>query len=372
MGAGAHEPMESLREAARRVLTFKMMQVRGYERVAKRAGDERTRTLLVRVSGEEADDARYWQESTEALGVNRQRSAAALLDMRVALMMIVLGTRGFFEWAIVAEDESLEEVALHAHGLDNDELSQTWIRMASDERLHVERMKREILGMEGWEMEEGGGVRDVIFGANDGLVSILALVAGVYGAITDSHTILVAGLAGAVAGSISMGAGSYLSSKSEKEVTEKESDRKGMRGKGALAGQMEQLVEFYRASGFKSQEAEAIAERVSQRMEFATELTIGQETGLTTEESWPPMKAGVLTALSFAIASVVPILPFGFMSVTPAVLAAAVASTASLFAVGASKAIFTRKSWVRSGLEMMAIGMLAAAGTYVIGLAFPE
>jgi VIT1/CCC1 family predicted Fe2+/Mn2+ transporter len=60
------------------------------------------------------------------------------------------------------------------------------------------------------------------------------------------------------------------------------------------------------------------------------------------------------------------------MEVTPAVITAAIASIASLFAVGASKAIFTRKSWVRSGLEMMAIGTLAAAGTYVIGLLFPE
>jgi VIT1/CCC1 family predicted Fe2+/Mn2+ transporter len=212
----------------------------------------------------------------------------------------------------------------------------------------------------------------VIFGANDGLVSILALVAGVYGAITDSHTILVAGLAGAVAGSVSMGAGSYLSSKSEKEVTEKESERKGIRKRRSPEEEIEELVRFYQAKGFKRQEAEAIASRVSSRMELAEEFTIGEEVGLTSEESWPPMKGGILTALSFAVASVVPILPFAFMRVTPAVITAAIASIASLFAVGASKAIFTRKSWIRSGLEMMGIGTLAAAGTYVIGLAFPE
>jgi VIT1/CCC1 family predicted Fe2+/Mn2+ transporter len=372
MVAGVDEAMEGLRQAARRVITFKMMQSKGYERVAKRASEGATRRLLRQVSSDEADDAAYWQERTRELGLGDERSAGALLDLRVALMMSVLGTRAFFEWAIIAEDENLEELALHAHNLASEELSQAWTRMASDERLHVERMKKEILGMEGWEMQEGGGVRDVIFGANDGLVSILALVAGVYGAITDTHTILVAGLAGAVAGSISMGAGSYLSSKSEKEVTEKESDRKGIRSRGTGGGETEDLVEFYRASGFDRRQSEAIAQRVSQRMELTAELTIGEETGLAAEESWPPIKAGVLTALSFAIASVVPILPFGFLSVTPAVVAAAGASMASLFAVGASKALFTRKSWVRSGLEMMAIGTLAAAGTYVIGLAFPE
>jgi VIT1/CCC1 family predicted Fe2+/Mn2+ transporter len=372
MGAEAREAMAALRDAARKVIQFKIMQIRGYARVAERINDERITALLRQISAGEADDVEYWRDKVDDLEAQRARVAGALLDMRVRLMMIVLGTRGFFEWAIVAEDESLEEVALHAHSLRNKELADSWTRMAAEERLHVERMKKEILGMEGWEMEEGGGVRDVIFGANDGLVSILALVAGVYGAITDSHTILVAGLAGAVAGSISMGAGSYLSSKSEKEVTEKESDRKGIWAKGSVAEETERLAEFYRASGFTAREAEVIADRVGHRLEQTAELTIGEETGLTTEESWPPMKAGILTALSFAIASVVPILPFAFLRVTPAVVAAAVASIASLFAVGASKAIFTRKSWLRSGLEMMAIGTLAAAGTYAIGLVFPE
>ncbi len=362
----------ALLDAAKGVRTYKVMQAKGYERVAKKAHDERTKRLLQQISTDEAKDAQYWSERIEELGGGHERLPSTAMDLRLALLMTVLGTRGFFEWAIIAEDESLEDLIIQAGNLTDMDASETWTRIASDERLHVERMKKDILGMEGWEMGEGGGVRDVIFGANDGLVSILALVAGVYGAITDSHTILVAGLAGAVAGSISMGAGSYLSSKSEKEVTEKESERKGIRRRRSPEEEREELVKFYEVKGFKRQEAEAIADRVSAKMELAEEMTIGEEIGMTSEESWPPMKAGVLTALSFAVASVVPILPFAFMGVTLAVITAAIASIASLFGVGASKAIFTRKSWIRSGLEMMGIGTLAAAGTYVIGLAFPE
>jgi VIT1/CCC1 family predicted Fe2+/Mn2+ transporter len=78
-----------------------------------------------------------------------------------------------------------------------------------------------------------------------------------------------------------------------------------------------------------------------------------------------------LTGLSFAVVSLVPILPFAFLAVIPAVITALAASVASLFGVGASKAVFTRKSWVRSGFEMMAIGTVAAAATYAIGLAIP-
>lgn len=225
--------------------------------------------------------------------------------------------------------------------------------------------------METWEMGGSGGVRDVIFGANDGLVSILALVAGVYGAITESHLILIAGVAGAVAGAISMGAGAYLSSKSEKEVTERERERKGVRKRRTPEEEMEELVRFYQARGFKKQEAEAIASRVTSEMELRAEHTIGEEVGLTSEEAWPPIKAAAFTGLSFAVVSVIPVLPFAFMEVTPAVITAVIASIACLFGVGASKAIFTRKSWGRSGLEMMTIGALASAATYAIGLAIP-
>jgi VIT1/CCC1 family predicted Fe2+/Mn2+ transporter len=232
-------------------------------------------------------------------------------------------------------------------------------------------VKKEILGMEGWEMGGGGGVRDIVFGANDGLVSILALVAGVYGAIMESYTIFIAGVAGAVAGAISMGAGAYLSSKSEKEVTEKERDRKGLRKKQTPEKEMKELVKFYLSKGFKKQIAEAIASRVQSELELKAEYTIGEDIGLSSEESWPPIKAGTLTGLSFAVVSLIPILPFAFMDVTSAVITAAVASIVSLFIVGASKAIFTRKSWIRSGLEMMTIGSLAAVATYVIGLVIP-
>ncbi|GAI58283.1 unnamed protein product, partial [marine sediment metagenome] len=222
-------------------------------------------------------------------------------------------------------DESVEDLAIQAGNISDMATSETWTRIASDERLHIERVKKEVLGMEGWEMGGGGGVRDVVFGANDGLVSILALVAGIYGAITESHLILIAGVAGAIAGAISMGAGAYLSSKSEKEVTEKEGERKGISKRGTPEEEREKLVRFYQARGFKRQEAEAVTDRVALEMESRAAYTIGEEIGLTSEESWPPIKAATLTGLSFAVVSVIPIMPFAVMEVTPAVITAVIA-----------------------------------------------
>jgi VIT1/CCC1 family predicted Fe2+/Mn2+ transporter len=225
--------------------------------------------------------------------------------------------------------------------------------------------------MEGWEMGGGGGIRDVIFGANDGLVSILALVAGVYGATTDSRPILIAGIAGAIAGAISMGAGAYLSSKSEKEVMDKENRRKGIKIKTDRREEIERLKEFYHSKGFDKKEAAAIADKVFSSVKSSSEISIGEEVGLAQEYSWSPIKACMLTGLSFAVVSVIPILPFAFLGLIPAVLTAVLASIATLFLVGASKAIFTRKSWLRSGFEMMLIGILAAAATFAIGIILP-
>jgi VIT1/CCC1 family predicted Fe2+/Mn2+ transporter len=354
----------ALLDAAKKIHTYKSMQANGYERLVKRARDERTKQLMAEICANESNESEYWSQKIQQLARKDEGSLKdSFAGRKVGLMMGILGTRGFFEWAIIAEDEGVEELATRAANIGDLASSEEWTRIASDEK--------DILGMEGWEMGGGGGVRDVIFGANDGLVSILALVAGVYGAMTESHPVLIAGIAGAVAGAISMGAGSYLSSKSEKEVTERESERKGIKSRGTPEEERENLIKFYQAKGFKRREAEEIADRVASEMESREMYTLGEEIGLTSEVSWTPVKAAFLTGLSFAIASVVPILPFAFMEVTPAVITAAIASIASLFGVGASKATFTRKSWIRSGLEMMAIGTLASAATYAIGLLIP-
>ena len=363
---------EALVDAAKRIHVYKLMQTMGYQRLIKRVTDETNKRLLAEISASELSDAEFWSQRIDKLtGGDKKSARASFLNQRVGLMLGILGTRGFFELAIIAEDESVEDLAIRAANIVDLATSEEWTRLASDERLHIERIKKEVLGMEGWEMGGGGGVRDVIFGANDGLVSILALVAGVYGAISESHPILIAGIAGAVAGAISMGAGAYLSSKSEKEVTEKESDRKGIRKRGSSEENRANLIRFYQVRGFKRQEAEAVADRVLSGMESRAEYSMGEEIGLTSEESWPPVKAAAFTGLTFAVVSLIPILPFAFMAVNPAVITAAVASIACLFVVGASKAIFTRQSWGRSGLEMMAIGTLASAVTYAIGLVIP-
>ena len=286
--------------------------------------------------------------------------------------MRILGTKGFFEWAVVGEEEGIQDLAIQAEKIRNRDASETWSRFASDERMHLERMKTEVLNMEAWEVRGSGGVRDMIFGANDGLVSTLAFVAGVAGAITDPSIVLLSGIAELFAGTISMAAGAYQSSKSELEVLERESRRKKIKKGRTPEEEREELIKFYQAEGFKRGTAEAIVDRIAGEKELPTQANTLEELGLAPKELGNPIKAGILCGVSFGLAALVPILPFTFqaLSCTNALIVSIIATVTTLFGVGAMKTIFSRKNWVRSGLEMMGIGTSAAAITYVIGTLF--
>jgi predicted membrane protein (TIGR00267 family) len=366
------EEKRRLLNAAKKIHAHKLVQIKGYRILVKRARDERMKQLLLRISEDEAKHAEFWSDRIEELGVEREGKIRDYLrDRKVGLMMSILGTKGFFEWAIVGEEEGIQDLSIQAEKIRDTDTSETWSRFASDERMHLERMKTEVLGMEAWEIRGGGGVRDMIFGANDGLVSTLAFVAGVFGAITDPHIILLSGIAELFAGTISMAAGAYQSSKSELEVLERESQRKESKKGRTPEEEREELINFYQEEGFKRGEAEAIVARIAEEKELPAQAETLEALGLAPEELGNPVKAGVLCGVSFGLAALVPILPFVFpIGSWEALIASAVATVATLFGVGAMKTIFSRKNWVRSGLEMMVIGASAAAITYMIGKAF--
>jgi predicted membrane protein (TIGR00267 family) len=211
----------------------------------------------------------------------------------------------------------------------------------------------------------------MIFGANDGLVSTLAFVAGVVGAITEPYVILISGIAELFAGTISMAAGAYQSSKSELEVLERQSQRAKVEGR-TPEEEKEKLIEFYQSEGYTKSEAEAIVERVASMEEAPIKAGTLEQLGLAPEEIGNPIKAGVLCGVSFGLAAIVPISPFVLkaLRITDAMIISIIATLASLFGVGAMKTIFSRKNWIRSGLEMMVIGASASVVTYVIGKAF--
>ena len=367
------EEKRRLLNAAKSIHSYKLIQVKGYRILAAKTSDESIRQLLNRFSKEEEKYAEFWSERIRDLEYEPYRVAKTRLeDIKVRLMMSILGTKGFFEWVIVGEEEGIQNLSIQAEKIRNTYASETWSRFASDERMHLEMVKTEVLGMESWEIRGGGGVRDMIFGANDGLVSTLAFVAGVSGAITNPYIVLLSGVAELFAGTISMAAGSYQSSKSELEVLERESQRQKVKKGKSPEEETEELTRFYQREGFSRAEAEAIVQKVTDKEDLLSQTITLEELGLAPKELGSPVKAGVLCGVSFGLAAIVPILPFAFptLSCTNALAISIIATMIALFGVGAMKTIFSRKSWVRSGLEMMVIGACAAAITYIIGILF--
>jgi len=368
----ANVERKKLLDAAKKIHAHKLMQTKGFGILARKTKDERIKQLLLRIGADEASHAEFWFERIKELGGKHEGASKTFLrDWKVGFMMRILGTKGFLEWAIVGEEEGVRDLAVQAENIRDAAASQAWSRTASDERLHLERMKTEVLGMEAWEIRGGGGVRDMIFGANDGLVSTLAFVAGVVGAITNPSIVLLSGVAELFAGTISMAVGSYQSSKSELEVLEREGQRKKVKKGKTPEEERAELIKFYESEGFKRGEAEAIVDRVVREKELPLQVTTIEQLGLAPEELGKPVKAGVLCGVSFGLAALVPILPFVLpIDIWDAMIASVIGTAATLFGVGAMKTIFSRRNWVRSGLEMMAIGASAAAITYIIGTLF--
>jgi len=227
-----------------------------------------------------------------------------------------------------------------------------------------------ILGRERWHVRGTGWIGDAIYGINDGLGAVFGIVSGMAGYTGGSEVVLAAGLAGTLASALSMGAGAYLSSKSQREVYESEVAREKAEIEEDPHEEMLELELFYQLKGFSAEESRSMAERLQKEPKQFLRTLVHEELGLN-EETFPnPWRSTVSASISTAVGGFIPIIPFFFTVGMPAVIASFVISTIAHFIVGASKALVTTRSWWASGAEMTMVGILEAAVTYGLGLAF--
>jgi VIT1/CCC1 family predicted Fe2+/Mn2+ transporter/rubrerythrin len=227
-----------------------------------------------------------------------------------------------------------------------------------------------ILHRERWHVRGTGWIGDAVYGVNDGLGAVFGIVSGMAGYTGGSEVVLAAGLAGTLASALSMGAGAYLAAKSEREVYESEVSRERAEIEENPHEEILELELFYQLKGLSPEESRSMAERVYQEPKQFLRTLVHEELGLA-EESFPnPLRSTVSATVSTAIGGFIPIIPFFFAVGMPAVIASFIISTVAHFAVGASKALITTRPWWASGLEMTIVGVLEAAITYGLGLAF--
>jgi len=227
------------------------------------------------------------------------------------------------------------------------------------------------LKRERWHGRGGSWVADAIYGVNDGLGAVFGIVSGVAGATNNQqHYVLISGLAGMLASSLSMGAGAYLAGKSEAEVYEAEISREKAEVEENPEEEIEEMALFYQLQGFSPEESQRMAERLAEQPDQMVQAMAQHELGLSEQHFPNPWKSATSAAISTAIGAFIPIIPFFFMSGIEAVIAAFVISILAHFAVGAVKSLITIRSWWASGLEMTIVGVIEAAVTYSLGLAF--
>jgi vacuolar iron transporter family protein len=227
-----------------------------------------------------------------------------------------------------------------------------------------------ILRRERWHVRGTGWIGDAIYGVNDGLGAVFGIVSGMAGYTGGSEVVLAAGLAGTLASALSMGAGAYLSSKSQREVYESEIARERTEIEEDPHEEMLELELFYQLKGFSAEESRTMAERLQKEPKQFLRALVQEELGLS-EESFPnPWRSTLSATVSTAIGGFIPIIPFFFTVGMPAVIASFIISTIAHFAVGASKALVTARPWWATGAEMTIVGIIEAAVTYGLGVAF--
>lgn len=343
-----------------------------YRSLAEAEDDAGLRSVYARLADAEARHARTWEEELTTLGVQ----PGAFRPSWRARTLAWLARR--FSPALVAPTLSAQEARDGEKYLG---VPAAGNELPAEERSHA-RLLREIArstpgGLSGGAVARiegrhragsGNALRAAVLGASDGLLSNFSLVMGVAGAAPDSSAVLVAGLAGLLAGAFSMALGEWISVQSSRELYERQIGIERAELAAHPQEEAEELALIYQAKGLPEEQARALAERLLSDPGTALDTLSREELGIDPGElggsAW---EAAFASFGFFAVGAVLPVLPFLFGAGSSAVLLSVGISTLGLFGIGAAITLQTGRSVWSSGIRQVVIGLAAAAITYLVG-----
>ncbi len=367
-----------------------------YDALAGIESDPRRADAFRRIAANERRHAEVWAAKLRELGA----TVPAVDGPRVRVRFIILAAR-LLGTASVAdlvkalegeEEESYEAQAaspeVAAIAADEREHAEIWDRLKADadagtaaprqrgsDRDGVAIARRassaaEVGEREQWHRRGGrsGTLRAIIFGVSDGLVSNLSLVMGVTGAAAGNPSfILVAGVAGLLAGAFSMAAGEYISMQSQRELFERQIALERAEMEAMPEEEEAELAASYRAKGFTHGEAARIAHRIFEDPEMALDMLVREELGLDPDQLGSAWGAAGGSFVAFSVGAAVPVVPYLFGGGTAVLAISLGLSLMALFAVGAAVSLLTGRSAIFSGARQLGIGLGASVVTYLIG-----
>jgi VIT1/CCC1 family predicted Fe2+/Mn2+ transporter len=219
------------------------------------------------------------------------------------------------------------------------------------------------------ETRTAGVLRPVVFGANDGLVSNLALIMGVAGAAPDPSVIVLAGIAGLLAGAFSMAVGEYVSVAAQREMLGAQVALQRRQLETVPEQERAILIGIFRDKGFSEEEASSVADTVFADPQLALDTMVREEIGLDMKSIGSPMVAAIGSFIAFVSGAIIPVIPYLLTTGSAAFVASLVLGLVSLFILGVAISRLTGRFWLFSGVRQVTLGGVAAAVTYVVGAA---
>jgi VIT1/CCC1 family predicted Fe2+/Mn2+ transporter len=338
-----------------------------YRALAERASEPR-RGVLMELAEAEERHASHWAKLMADRGVTNPKRPRLPLRVRVLSFL----ARRFGTDSVLPMVLRLEA----ADASKYEGIAEAPASMAAQERAHGKAVSALVGGTTGTRIAraEGrhrvgaaGALRAGVFGFNDGLVSNLSLVVGVSGGTSNGKIVLLAGVAGLVAGAFSMATGEWISVRSQRELFEHEIGMEADELAHFPEEEREELALIFRAKGVEKDEAEALAQRLMSKPDTALDTLVREELGLDPSELVSPWTASVSSFVSFALGAVVPVIPFIIGSGAAALAWACGLAALLLVGVGAAISVFTGRPALRNGMRMLVIAALASGATYGVG-----
>ncbi len=357
-----------------------------YRELAERESLKERKEILSRLAEAEEKHAEKWKNRLTELGGEIPKDIETTTGKIRRWLLIRTGTKNAIRRLEEAEDNDSESYQKEAKVFSDRKDVEAIKEVEKEEKVHSKILHSitepehpqgkldKLLSREKWHTHGvGGWVGQAIYGANDGLGAVFGIVSGMAGYSGGSDVVLIAGVAGALANSLSMGSGAYLARKSEKEVYQAEIERERKEIEENPEEEREELSLFYQLKGFDKYEADKLADKLSEQPEQMVKVLASEELGLS-EATFPnPIREAFSAGISTAIGGMIPVIPFMFTTGLNAVIISLAISTLAHFAIGVLKTIVTGRGWFKSGLEMTAVGIVTAAIAYGLGtLLSPE
>lgn len=348
-----------------------------YETLAERETDQRLAEVYRRMAKTERQHAAHWAEKIkETSGAEpvfrpdwRQRTLLWMARRFGAAMVLPsmqnmerTGSNGYTNQSGGTDGAPTQAMA-------RQERSHSMLISQITSAMHGGMEGSALAMLEGRHRSTGGNaLRAAVLGANDGLVSNLSLVMGVAGATMEGKTVLITGLAGLLAGAISMALGEWLSVQSSRELYTHQIAIEAAEIEQNPEEETEELALIYEARGLPPEQARSLAHGMLSNKDSALETLSREELGVDPEElggsAW---EAALTSFILFALGAIIPVIAFFFLNGFTAVIVSVALSTVGLFLLGAIITLFTGKPVWFSGLRMVIFGLIAAAVTFGIG-----